>query len=79
MKNKMVLWSLICFIIGVLVWVPNVALDIASSWWLLTFIVGPIGVLLGILGKNYLLVVLNLLMTFSFFILMAFGSYFWGP
>ncbi|WP_339149053.1 hypothetical protein [Sutcliffiella sp. BMC8] len=46
---------------------------------MLTFLVGPIGLALGLVGKHYFLAILNFIMTFSFFWIMAIGYYFLGP
>ncbi|WP_223701657.1 hypothetical protein [Sutcliffiella deserti] len=75
-KNALKILSLICFVICVLLWLPNVLLEVASPFWLLTFIIGPVGLVFGLLGKHYLLAVLNLIMTFSFFLFMYVGYYF---
>ncbi len=40
---------------------------------MLVYIVGPIGMALGVLGKSVILTILNLIMSFSFFIIMFFG------
>jgi hypothetical protein len=78
-KQTLKLASLICFVICVLLWVPNVLLEVASPFWMLTFLVGPIGLALGLVGKHYFFAVLNFIMTFSFFWIMAIGYYFLGP
>ncbi|SOC45108.1 hypothetical protein SAMN05878391_2611 [Salinicoccus kekensis] len=72
-KNKFTTISLICLLIGILVWIPNILFEISSPFWLLTFIVSPIGVVFGVLSKRTLLIFLNALMFFSFFIFMAIG------
>jgi hypothetical protein len=56
-----------------------VLLEVASPFWMLTFIVGTIGLALGLVGKHYFLAILNFIMTFSFFWIMAIGYYFLGP
>ncbi len=42
-------------------------------------VLGPIGLAFGLVGKQYVLAVFNLIMTFSFFWIMALGYYFLGP
>lgn len=80
MSNKALkVSSLVCFVICVLLWVPNVFLHIASPFWMLTFVVGPIGLAFGLVGMHYFLAVLNFIMTFSFFLFMGMGYYFFGP
>ncbi len=78
-KEILNFWSLICFIIGLLLWTPNIFFGVSSPLWLLNFIIGPIGVALSVLGKNYILTILNFLLTFSFFIFMYLGYKFLGP
>lgn len=78
-KKALKISSLVCFVICVLLWVPNVLLEVASPFWLLTFVIGPIGLAFGLVGKHYVLAILNLLMTFSFFLFMGIGYYFLGP
>ncbi|WP_404448216.1 hypothetical protein LG307_03610 [Sutcliffiella horikoshii] len=78
-KKALKISSLVCFVICVLLWVPNVLLSVASPFWMLTFVVGPIGLAFGLVGKHYFLAFLNFIMTFSFFWLMAIGYYFLGP
>ncbi|MUK90690.1 hypothetical protein GMD78_20245 [Ornithinibacillus sp. L9] len=65
--------SLLCLIISVISWVPNVVFDIASPFWLMTFIIPPIGIVFAVLAKNYWLVAANIIMVFSFYILKALG------
>ena len=67
--------SLVCFIISILIWVPNLVFQITSPLLLLIFIVPFIGLAFAVLAKNYWLIIANLIMGFSFFILMAFGYY----
>lgn len=72
-NNRFRTLSFVCFTACVLVWLPNVIFQIASPFWLLTFIIAPIGIAFGLLAKNKWLVILNIIMFFSFFILMAIG------
>ncbi|TYS59561.1 hypothetical protein FZC76_22295 [Sutcliffiella horikoshii] len=68
-------WSLVCLISCILLWIPNIIFQIASPLWMLTYIIGPIGMAFSLIGKNYILAFLNLVMTFSFFLFMAIGYY----
>ncbi|MFV8830362.1 hypothetical protein [Alkalihalobacterium sp. APHAB7] len=75
-KNTKKLWislSVICFMIGVAVWLPNILLGKAYSYYLLTFVINPVGILFGYLGRSKTAMISNLVMTNSFFILMFFG------
>jgi len=72
-RKSFALLSLLCAVICILLWVPNVAFGIDSPWWLLIFFASPAGVILGVIGRNVWLVILNLIMFFSFLILMALG------
>lgn len=74
-NNRFRTLSFLCFAACVLVWLPNVMFQTASPFWLLTFIIAPIGIAFGLLAKNKCLVILNIIMFFSFFILMAIGYY----
>ncbi|WP_211654926.1 hypothetical protein [Planococcus alpniumensis] len=71
-KNYQILSSL-CLVVAVIVWIPNVVFKIASTFWLATFVLGIIGTVFAALGRNYLLMIGNIIMFFSFFILMAIG------
>ena len=55
-------------------WVPNIVFQIASPWWILTFIVAPIGIVCASLVKHYRLILSNVIMLFSFSLFM-FGGY----
>ncbi|WP_010650301.1 hypothetical protein [Oceanobacillus massiliensis] len=68
--------SIICLILGAVLWLPNFLFQYGYSIWLLTFLVNPIGVLFGVLGKSKVGIISNTLMTFSFFIFMFFGYFF---
>ncbi|TDL32852.1 hypothetical protein E2R51_09290 [Jeotgalibacillus sp. S-D1] len=71
--------SILCFLLGMLLWVPNIVFEISSPWWMLTFIIGPIGVTFGVLVKNIWLILLNAFVMASFFIFMALGYYLADP
>ncbi|AVI43023.1 hypothetical protein FO510_15330 [Bacillus pumilus] len=72
-KKTMSHLSLLCFVIGVLLWVPNWIFGYGSGIWLMNYVLGPVGIILSIYGRNYLYTFLNLLTTFSFFIFMFLG------
>ncbi|WLR42355.1 hypothetical protein LC087_16855 [Bacillus carboniphilus] len=67
--------SFACFLICVLVWIPNVFLNMASPFWIITFVIAPIGVYFATFQKQYWLIAINFVMFFSFFILMFVGYY----
>ncbi|GAA3715166.1 MULTISPECIES: hypothetical protein [Salinicoccus] len=75
MQNKFKVFSLICFVLCIVIWVPNVIFQVPSPFWILTFIIAPFGLVFALLAKNYWLVFGNFVMFFSFFILMALGYY----
>lgn len=75
-KNKK-LWitlSVICIVIGIATWIPNVVFEYGYGYWLLTFIINPLGIFFGYMGRSKIAIFLNIIMTFSFFILMFVGS-----
>lgn len=72
-RKVFALLSLLCAVICILLWVPNIVFDIGSPWWLVIFFVSPAGVILGVMGRNIWFVIFNLIMFFSFLILMALG------
>lgn len=78
MKNSIVIriWSFVCFVICLILWVSNIVFKIGSPVWMLVYIIGPIGIALAVIGKNTLLIVLNAIMSCSFFILMFLGYFF---
>lgn len=65
--------SITCLVISVLIWIPNLFFQVASPLWLFTFLIGPLGAGLAFLGKKKGLLIANVVMTFSFFIVMAVG------
>lgn len=67
---------MICFILGVVLWLPNFILQYGYSIWMLTFLINPLGALFGMLGKSRFGIISNIIMTFSFFIHMFFGYLF---
>jgi len=67
--------SWICFIVCMILWVPNIVFQISSPFWMLVYILGPLGIIFGVMNKNVLLIILNSIMCMSFFIFMAIGYY----
>ncbi|WP_026690901.1 hypothetical protein [Alteribacter aurantiacus] len=65
--------SYFCLFIGIISWVPTVVFQESSGFWLLTFIVNPLGLLFGYLGKTKIGMIGNALLTASFYILMVLG------
>ncbi|WP_027963884.1 hypothetical protein [Halalkalibacillus halophilus] len=62
-----------CVAIGIALWLPNFIYNFGYGYSLWTFVINPIGALLGYVGKSKTDIILNIIMTFSFFILMAVG------
>lgn len=71
--NNWTILSVICFIVGVVLWLPNLILQYGYGFWLLTFIINPLGALFGFLGKSKFGIISNIIMTFSIFIIMFVG------
>lgn len=65
--------SIICFLLGIAVWLPNFIFQYGYGFWMLTFIINPIGIVFGILGRSKFGIISNVIMTFSFFIFMFLG------
>jgi hypothetical protein len=65
--------SILCVILGIAIWIPNLVFNQSSGYWVLTFIINPIGIIFGFLGRNKLAVALNMIMTLSFPILTFVG------
>jgi hypothetical protein len=72
-KKVWTVLSVICFILGVLCWIPNLMFNLALSYWMLTFIINPIGIVFGVIGKSKFGIISNAIMSLSFFILMFAG------
>lgn len=72
-NKRWITLSLICFIVGVALWLPNLIFQYGYGFWMLTFIINPLGILFGFLGRSVLGIILNIIMTFSFFIFMFVG------
>jgi hypothetical protein len=84
--------SMICIIIGVMSWilfltVPslNIPGDKGFPIWLLTFIINPVGLILGLIAlrKGYpysiFLIIGNLVMTLSIYPIIIIGTLILGP
>ncbi len=67
-------FSVICFLVGVALWLPNFIYQFGFVYSLYTFIINPIGALFGYLGKSKFWMILNIMMTFSLFILWFVGD-----
>ena len=65
--------SVLSLILGTLSWVPNIVYQKPMGVWIYSIPLGMLGILCSIFTKKYLLLVLNVLITFSFFIFMLIG------
>jgi predicted membrane protein len=74
MKKRYKVFSLICLIVCIIVWIPNIVFDYPTIFILLTFIVGPIGAIFAYLARNKLLLFSNIIGALSFFIIMFVGN-----
>ncbi|QKS69896.1 hypothetical protein FLK61_24245 [Paenalkalicoccus suaedae] len=72
-KKSYITLSLLCFLIGAATWIPNIALNESNSLFLLTFLINPVGILLGYKANHNLLMILNAIMAASFFVFMFVG------
>lgn len=75
-KSPRKIWSvlsMICFILGIGAWIPNLVFNYGFGFWMLTFIINPIGIVFGIVGRSRFGIIVNIIMTFSFFIFMFVG------
>ncbi|MFZ3591276.1 hypothetical protein ACOI1C_19040 [Bacillus sp. DJP31] len=72
-SRRWTILSITCFVIGIIVWIPNLVFNQSESFWLLTFIVNPLGIFFGYLAKSHFGIISNSVMTASFFLLMFFG------
>ncbi|SES27112.1 hypothetical protein [Salipaludibacillus aurantiacus] len=70
--------SFVCLFMGVAVWIPNIIFQYGYSYWLLTFILNPLGTVFGYIGKSKFGMAANILITFSFFIFMFLGYMIFG-
>ncbi|WNF38769.1 hypothetical protein RJD24_10245 [Bacillaceae bacterium IKA-2] len=75
-RNLWIILSVICILIGIATWIPNFIFKFGYGYWLLTFFINPLGILFGYLGRSKVAMITNIIITFSFFILMFFGSLF---
>ncbi|MDQ0229229.1 hypothetical protein [Metabacillus malikii] len=72
-NKRWIALSFFCFIVGVALWLPNFILQYGYGFWMLTFIINPLGILFGFLGRVKIGIIANIIMTFSFFIIMFVG------
>lgn len=70
--------SAIFFVLGIVVWLPNLILDFGTPLTLLSMVFGAIGVVFAGMARNWLLVVANVFVMFSFFLVMGFGYYYFS-
>ncbi|CAG7838809.1 hypothetical protein CLOHAE12215_00176 [Clostridium haemolyticum] len=78
LKNcKMI--SIGCVLISIVAWIPTLC-SILSRLWVLSVILSPIGFIMSLIGlckytwlKGILVAILNVIMFFSFFIVMYIG------
>ncbi|GAF24542.1 hypothetical protein JCM19047_4458 [Bacillus sp. JCM 19047] len=63
----------ICLLLSISVWLPNFIFQEGYPFILATFVLGLAGAIFSALGRNYLLVALNIFMGLSIFIFMALG------
>ncbi|WBL17544.1 hypothetical protein [Sutcliffiella sp. NC1] len=73
-RKLCIILSYLCFFIGMATWIPNFLFQYGYGYWLLTFIINPIGIIFGYVGNSKVTMIINIIMTFSFFILMFIGS-----
>ncbi|MFJ7647018.1 hypothetical protein ACIQ1H_05690 [Lysinibacillus sp. NPDC097279] len=63
-------------IISLLLWVPNIVFQKASTLWIFTFVLSGIGIVLAACVKSKILIIGNIITFLSFFILMFLGYIF---
>lgn len=72
-KTKIYFWlSVTLLICGIVSWIPYLVFKIEESYGMLTFVINPIGVVLGSFSNNRLIAFSNLFMVFSFIPVMIF-------
>lgn len=64
--------SFILLLSGLLSWVPYCVFNIEQPYGMLTFILNPIGAVLGIASTHKLITISNVMMVFSFIPVMVF-------
>lgn len=74
MNNIIKVLATATIIISLLLWVPNIVFQKASSLWLLTFVFSGIGIILSVSVRSKVLIIGNIITFLSFFIVMFFGS-----
>lgn len=68
--------SLICILLSIFLWIPNIFLGIANPYVMLTFFLGIIGLLFSLKIKQKYLIIGNIFSSLSFFLLMFLGYIF---
>lgn len=63
-------------VMSLLLWVPNIVFQKASTLWMFTFVLSGLGIVLSVYTKSKILLIGNIITFFSFFILMFFGYIF---
>ncbi|KEI08529.1 hypothetical protein Z958_12680 [Clostridium novyi B str. NCTC 9691] len=78
LKNCKII-SIGCVLISIISWIPNLC-SILAFFWILSVILSPIGFIMSLIGlwkynwlKGILVAILNVIMFFSFFIVMYIG------
>ncbi|ASS95511.1 hypothetical protein BS1321_17320 [Peribacillus simplex NBRC 15720 = DSM 1321] len=72
-KTKIYFWlSVTLLLCGIVSWIPYLVFKIEESYGMLTFVINPIGVVLGSFSNNRLIAFSNLFMVFSFIPVMIF-------
>ncbi|NJP39315.1 hypothetical protein [Alkalicoccus luteus] len=66
-------WAWLCFLIGIGSWVPNIVFQEPAALWLITLIVGPVGIVLAFVSQSWGLVIANTMVGGSFLLLMFAG------
>ena len=72
-KTKIYFWLSVTFLLcGIVSWIPYLVFKMEESYGMLTFVLNPIGVVLGSYSNNRLIALSNLFMVFSFIPVMIF-------
>ncbi len=76
MNNFIKILATATIAISLLLWVPNIMFQEASSLWLYTFVVAGLGIILSIMIKSKILLIGNAIAFLSFFPVMFVGYIF---
>jgi len=60
-------------VIGIIAWIPNIVFSEPEGYWLITFIINPLGIFFGYLAKSRFGIISNFIMSVSFFLFMFLG------